>query len=227
MGVGVGSRELYKAAKLLGFDGPSGVELVYEEIYGLVGNEEWANEGRGWAEPGTTPWIPEDMASASIGQSIVEITPLQLARAYSVFANGGYLVTPHLADQGQDWTAPPLRTKVEMKPSTLETIRAGLRKVVADGTGYGLNDPALPPELARPEPQKTANGEAPTTLGLVVSLPTTTRNRGGCLCQNTPGGGSVHALPMAKKCSWPGIRRNPTNRWVQAAVVRLVSRTWR
>ena len=211
VGVGVGSRELYKAAKLLGFDGPSGVEIGYEESYGLVGNEDWANEGRGWAEPGTTPWIPEDMASASIGQSIVEITPLQLARAYSVFANGGYLVTPHLADQGQDWTAPPLRTKVDMKPSTLETIRAGLRKVVADGTGYGLNDPALPPGAGKTGTAEDSQRGGPDHAWFGCFSPYDNPEIVvAAFAQNTPGGGSVHALPMAKKVllAWHSQKSN-------------------
>ena len=55
--------------------------------------------------PGTTPWIVEDIASASIGQAVVQVTPLQLARAYSVFANGGYLITPHLVDDNKNWKA--------------------------------------------------------------------------------------------------------------------------
>ena len=96
VGVGVGIKALYKAATKLGFDALTGIEIGYEESKGLVGNKEWADKGRGWGKPGTTPWIPEDMASASIGQAVVQITPLQLARAYAVFANGGYLITPHL-----------------------------------------------------------------------------------------------------------------------------------
>jgi penicillin-binding protein 2 len=111
VGVGSGSLALKKAATQLGFGRKTGIEIGWEENVGLVGDEEWAKDGRGWAEPGSTPWIPEDMASASIGQSVVQITPLQLARAYCVFANGGWLVTPHLADQGLDWTAPSRRSQ--------------------------------------------------------------------------------------------------------------------
>ena len=33
---------------------------------GLVGHRQWDEKGRGWAKPGQTPWIPEDMASAAI-----------------------------------------------------------------------------------------------------------------------------------------------------------------
>ena len=98
VGVGSGSKALYDAATKLGFDNYTGIETFIDENKGLVGNKKWAAEGRGWGNPGETPWIVEDMASASIGQSVVLVTPLQLARAYAVFANGGYLITPHLVD---------------------------------------------------------------------------------------------------------------------------------
>ena len=199
VGVGAGSLALKKAATQLGFGRKTGIEIGWEENVGLVGDEEWAKEGRGWAEPGSTPWIPEDMASASIGQSVVQITPLQLARAYCVFANGGWLVTPHLADQGLDWTSPSRRTKVPIKPATLAKIRQGLRKVVEDGTGYGLNGEGIPPAAGKTGTAEDSTGGpdhawfasyAPYPNGEIVVV---------AFAQNTPGGGSVHALPMAKK----------------------------
>ena len=209
VGVGVGSMPLYNAALSLGFTKPTGIEIGYEESPGLVGNERWAAQGRGWAKPGTTPWIPEDMASMSIGQSVVQITPLQLARAYAVFANGGYLVTPHLVDQGLDWTDPPRRTKVPIKPSTLATIARGLRKVVSDGTGAGMNVPNLPPVAGKTGTAEDSTGGpdhawfacfAPYPNGQIVVV---------AFAQNTPGGGSVHALPMARQVLevWNKLRR--------------------
>ena len=200
VGVGVGSRHLKKAATALGFGARSGIEIGWEESVGLVADEDWAAAGRGWAQPGTTPWIPEDMASASIGQSVVQITPLQLARAYSVFANGGWLVTPHLADQGLNWLSPARRSRVAIKPATLAKIREGLRKVVSDGTGYGLNGPGIPAaggKTGTAEDNSTHGPDhawfatyAPYPEGQIVIV---------AFAQNTPGGGSVHALPMAKK----------------------------
>jgi penicillin-binding protein 2 len=198
VGVGVGSLALKKAATELGFMRKTGIEIGWEESVGLVGDETWAAEGRGWAKPGSTPWIPEDMASASIGQSVVQITPLQLARSYAVFANGGWLVTPHLAVGEVAWTSPPYKTKVDMKPSTLQTIREGLRKVVASGTGAGLNGPGIPPGAGKTGTAEDSTGGpdhawfgcyAPYPNGKIVVV---------AFAQNTPGGGSVHALPMAK-----------------------------
>ncbi|QNJ10212.1 penicillin-binding protein 2 [Synechococcus sp. M16.1] len=209
VGVGVGSLALKQAADQLGFQQKTGIEIGWEESVGLVGDEPWADRGRGWAEPGTVPWIPEDMASASIGQSVVQITPLQLARAYAVFANGGWLVTPHLAAGDIDWLSPEHRTKVAMKPSTLQTIREGLRKVVEAGTGAGLNGPGIPPAAGKTGTAEDSTGGpdhawfgcyAPYPDGKIVVV---------AFAQNTPGGGSVHALPMAKKvlAEWERTRQ--------------------
>jgi penicillin-binding protein 2 len=183
VGVGVGSRALKQAANQLGFQQKTGIEIDWEESVGLVGDEDWAENGRGWADPGSTPWIPEDMASASIGQSVVQITPLQLARAYAVFANGGWLVTPHLAKGEIDWMAPQHRRAVLIKPSTLETIRKGLRKVVEDGTGYGLNGAGIPLRLEKRVPPKTVP-----------------------VAQTMPGLAVMPRIPTAKLLLWPSLR---------------------
>ena len=198
VGVGVGSLALKKAADQLGFQQKTGIEIGWEESVGLVGDELWAAKGRGWASPGSVPWIPEDMASASIGQSVVQITPLQLARAYAVFANGGWLVTPHLAQGDINWRSARYRQKVDMQPSTLQTIREGLRKVVEAGTGAALNGPGIPPAAGKTGTAEDSTGGpdhawfgsfAPYPNGEIVVV---------AFAQNTPGGGSVHALPMAK-----------------------------
>tara|TARA_B100000579_G_scaffold397304_1_gene376765 strand:- start:156 stop:1964 length:1809 start_codon:yes stop_codon:yes gene_type:complete len=201
VGVGAGSKALYDAAIKLGFDNYTGIETLLEENKGLVGNKKWADQGRGWGKPGETPWIVEDMASASIGQSVVLVTPLQLARAYAVFANGGYLITPHLVDGNINWRSEKYLKKVDIQDTTLETIRRGLRKVVTSGSGIGINiDPTILPSVAG----KTGTAEdssggkdhawfacfAPYDSGEIVIV---------AFAQNTSGGGSVHALPMAKE----------------------------
>ena len=201
VGVGTGIKELYKAAAQLGFHSRTGIELANEESKGFVGTKEWAAKGRGWDKPGRTPWIPEDIASASIGQAVVQVTPLQLARAYAVFANGGYLITPHLVEGDIEWYSPKYRKKLDIKPSTLETLRQGLRKVVQSGTGAAIKSqvPNLPPAAGKSgTAEDSAGGRdhawfvcfAPYDGAEIVVV---------AFAQNTPGGGSVHALPMASQ----------------------------
>ena len=199
VGVGIGSRTLKQVASQLGFGRRTGIEIGWEESTGLVGDEDWAGAGRGWAKAGTTPWIPEDMASASIGQSVVQTTPLQLARAYAVFANGGWLVTPHLADNSLDWMSPKWRAKLGLHGSNIAKIREGLREVVRQGTGSDLNGPGTPIAAGKTGTAEDSAGGldhawfacyAPYPEGKIVVV---------AFAQNTPGGGSAHALPMAKK----------------------------
>ncbi len=210
VGVGVGSNALYEAAVKLGFDSPTGSELAYEENNGLVGHEKWAAQGRDWSAPGSTPWMLEDMASASIGQSVVQVTPLQLARAYAVFANGGYLVTPHLVNGNTDWLSPKKKKKVVIKHTTYETLRRGLLKVVQAGTGYAINVSTLPPVAGKSGTAEDSSGGldhawfvcfAPFQASEIVVV---------AFAQNTPGGGSVHALPMARSVLevWNANRTN-------------------
>ncbi len=196
VGMGVGSKALYQAAIKLGFDARTGIEIGYQEAKGLVGHKEWAVK---YPPRRGEPWGTSDMVNASIGQSVVQITPLQLARAYAVFANGGYLVTPHLAEGKTDWTSSLRRTKVDIKPSTLATIRRGLRKVVEDGTGSGINLPNFPPVAGKTGTAEDSTGGpdhawfacfAPYESAEIVVV---------AFAQNTPGGGSVHALPMARQ----------------------------
>ena len=201
VGVKVGSEVLYDAAIKLGFDNYTGIETSFDENKGLVGNKKWADQGRGWGMPGETPWIVEDMASASIGQSVIQVTPLQLAKAYAVFANGGYLITPHLVDGNQNWRSEKYLQKVDIQETTLDTIRSGLRKVVTNGTGMGMNI-NLPLFLKVAGKTGTAEDSsggpdhawfacfAPYDSGEIVIV---------AFAQNTPGGGSVHALPMARE----------------------------
>ncbi len=199
IGIGVGSKALYDAATKLGFDSLTGIEISYEENKGVIGNEDWAKKGRGWGKPGQTPWLPEDMASAAIGQAVIQITPLQLARAYAVFANGGYLITPHLSDGGLNWTSSKYRKKVDIETSTLDVLRRGLLKVVESGTGASLNLSDFPLVAGKTGTAEDSTGGSDHAWFVCFAPYDSPEIVIVAFAQNTPGGGSVHALPMARK----------------------------
>ncbi len=89
----------------------------------------------GRAGPGEPPVIrPDDGHNVGIGQGPVLATPLQMARAMAAIANGGTVVTPHVALQG----ARPLdkhdRDRVQIAAADLRRVRDGMFDAVDGGT---------------------------------------------------------------------------------------------
>ena len=73
----------------------TGVDLASEES-GIV------------PDPRQQPWAPVDLANRAFGQG-VNVTLVQLARAFSALVNGGYLVTPHVSMESDPELASPPR----------------------------------------------------------------------------------------------------------------------
>ena len=201
VGHGVGVDEIYKISKILGFADLSGIELSEQENRGLIANSVWAQSGRGWGQPGKTPWLPEDIASMSIGQFVVQVTPIQLAKAYAAIANGGYLVRPHLSKlqfKGEDNIK---GTKINIDSKNLEIIKNGLKKVVESGTGASINYGSinLPPVSGKTGTAEDGTGGADHAWFVCYSPSEKSELVVVAFAENTPGGGAVHALPMARK----------------------------
>ncbi|HTX32122.1 MAG TPA: penicillin-binding transpeptidase domain-containing protein [Solirubrobacteraceae bacterium] len=87
------------------------------------------------------PWSIGDNINLAVGQGDVQVTPLQLAVAYSAIANGGNIVRPHIGldieDGGQilQRINPPIQRHLNINPLYLETIRAGLRAAASQPGG--------------------------------------------------------------------------------------------
>ncbi len=201
IGDGVGADAINKISQQLGFAQLSGIELSLQENKGLIASRDWAKKGRGWGEPGKTPWLPEDMASMSIGQFVVQVTPIQIARAYAAIANGGYLITPHvsIAKNKELMNQKPL--KIDINSENLKIIRSGLKAVVQSGTGASINygSQNLPTISGKTGTAEDVNGGADHAWFVCYSPSENSELLVVAFAENTPGGGSVHALPMAKK----------------------------
>ena len=201
IGHGVGVDEINNVSKKLGFGSLSGIEISEQENIGLVASSKWAQDGRGWGKPGRTPWVPEDIASLSIGQFVVQVTPIQIARAYATIANGGYLVTPHLLKKDDNYLVNKKLIKVDIDPKNIQLVNKGLRKVVESGTGVSINYGMLnlPPVSGKTGTAEDGEGGADHAWFVCFTPSENSELLIVAFAQNTPGGGSVHALPMAKQ----------------------------
>ncbi|MFM7363786.1 MAG: penicillin-binding protein 2 [Cuspidothrix sp.] len=137
VGKRIGGPVLIEWTRKYGFGQRTGFEFTSEEAKGLVPDDLWKNKV--WKRP----WTVGDTVNMSIGQGALQTTPLQVAVMFAVPGNGGYRVQPHLLKDNED--AKTWRESLNIKSTTLKTLRQGLRKVVSEGTGKVLNVANLPP----------------------------------------------------------------------------------
>lgn len=87
------------------------------------------------------PWYGGDTVTMSIGQGLVQATPLELAVMSAAVANGGDRVKPHLLT-AQTAKLKPQATGISA--TALSVIRTGLAAVVERGTARQLADGSIP-----------------------------------------------------------------------------------
>jgi penicillin-binding protein 2 len=90
----------------------------------------------------------------SIGQSRLTVTPLQMVRLLAAVANGGWLVTPHVASdegvarQASELDDSPFRVSRQrisgLTDQILNSVREGLEAVVEEPIGTGFKTVRLP-----------------------------------------------------------------------------------
>lgn len=128
---GLGIERLDRYLELFGFGKPTGIELSGESN-GLVPTPDWKERVK------KEPWYLGDTYHLSIGQGYFLATPLQVATSTAAVANGGTLVTPHLAIHD---TPSPSATSI-LDDKWLAIARSGMRQAVESGSARQLQ--ALP-----------------------------------------------------------------------------------
>jgi penicillin-binding protein 2 len=91
----LGVNKLADYYRKFGFGSKTGVDLPAESA-GRVPTPEWK---KGFSGEG---WYTGDTYNISVGQGDILVSPLQMAAAVSVIANGGTLYRPHLVNQVVD-----------------------------------------------------------------------------------------------------------------------------
>lgn len=141
----MGPQYLVDWARKFGIGQPTGIDLPAESAGHLPAPDEAS-----MAVGQNRRWKPVDTLELAIGQSKLEVTPLQMVRAVAAIANGGHLVVPHLAANVgvpaaiDTESSRPVLASAEgrqisgLHPGTLDYVREGMIKVVNDsrGTGY-------------------------------------------------------------------------------------------
>jgi penicillin-binding protein 2 len=139
-------------AHKLGLGQRTGVDLT-GDMAGLVPTPAWLQKTQ------HSPWYEGQTINLAIGQGLLQVSPLQLAVAYSALANGGTVVRPHVADavvRGdtvRKLSFPPVR---HVKLVDIAAIRQGLYEAAHSGTSASVFA-SFPVPVAG----KTGTAEAP------------------------------------------------------------------
>ncbi|WP_204106248.1 MULTISPECIES: penicillin-binding protein 2 [Spirulina sp. CCY15215] len=156
IGRGVGGEVLIDWARRFGFGRKTGIEIA-SEAPGLIADDKWKRERMNWE------WTAGDTVNMSIGQGFTLATPLQVAVMFAVPANGGDLVKPHLLknqEEQKNWREP-----LNLKQSTISTLRSGLRAVATAGTGTAVNRPGVPSPAGKSGTAEAPPGQAHAWFG--------------------------------------------------------------
>jgi len=121
--------------QLFGLGSKTGIDIP-GEAKGRVPTPAWKKAFSG------QPWYTGDTYNISVGQGDLLVSPLQMAMALSVIANGGTLYKPHLVDQVTDQNnkvvqqiQPEVIRKGFIDPDNLALVRQGMLDAVEDPAG--------------------------------------------------------------------------------------------
>ena len=139
-----GNTKLKSWALDLGLGRPTNIDIP-GELTGVVPDRAWKIANIGKRERAGDQWRKGDTINMSVGQGFLTVTPLQMARAYAAFANGGRLLQPSVGWQVVDPTSGRTITNLAkgrpeshlppINPGVLETVLGGLHDVTSTGDG--------------------------------------------------------------------------------------------
>jgi penicillin-binding protein 2 len=132
--------EIQEMARELGLGEPTGIDLP-AETEGLIPSPAWRNR---LFREGLTDrvWTGGDNINLAVGQGDLQANPLQMAIAYAAVANGGTVVTPHLAETVESVTGEVLqeiqttpKREIEVPEETRSVIMEGLTRAAMEEGG--------------------------------------------------------------------------------------------
>ncbi|MBU2251393.1 MAG: hypothetical protein KKH25_03985, partial [Candidatus Omnitrophica bacterium] len=134
LGMILGPEPITDWAGKFGLNSLTGIDLPSEKS-GFVPSRQWKQKEI------KSVWYPGDTVNFSIGQGYLLASPLAIMRAMNVFANGGYLVRPHLIKEIDSIDSGiSTRAYLGISEKNLQAVRQGLREAVLrdDGSAHIL-----------------------------------------------------------------------------------------
>jgi penicillin-binding protein 2 len=113
---GLGIERLGEYARALGYDRPSGIELL-GEANGLIPNPQWKRINT------AENWSTGDTYIASVGQGYVLATPLQILMSGATVANRGKLMQPTVVRDITDGDGKPVEAWFNPQDLTVSTFQ--------------------------------------------------------------------------------------------------------
>jgi penicillin-binding protein 2 len=134
---GLGVTRISEYASRFGFGSVTGIDLP-SEADGFLPSKEWKQEAKG------ERWYVGDTYHLSIGQGDFLTTPVQMAVATAVVANGGIVRTPHVIESAsgfaQELIVDSDSHEIDGLDSALMNIvRQGMRQTVTQGSARSLS----------------------------------------------------------------------------------------
>ncbi|MEN6078505.1 penicillin-binding protein 2 [Chromobacterium piscinae] len=137
----MGIDKIHPVVGSFGLGSKTGIDLDGESI-GVLPSKEWKAKRFARYKPEVRRWYPADVVSIGIGQGFNAYTPLQMANATAIMANGGQVFKPHLVQQVVDSKTGKSR-QIEPQPvrqlpypkEYFDYIKEGMRNVMISGTG--------------------------------------------------------------------------------------------
>jgi penicillin-binding protein 2 len=139
LGLKLGPTTIFNYAGYLGLAEPSGIDIP-GEITGFIPSKKWKLKTFG------QPWFDGDTVNLSIGQGFMLVTPMGMMDFLSAIVNSGVVLKPHLVKEIRSndnssivsVVVPEKLREIPLSPTTLETIKQGMRMAVINGTAARL-----------------------------------------------------------------------------------------
>ncbi|KJJ85935.1 peptidoglycan glycosyltransferase [Candidatus Omnitrophus magneticus] len=123
--------EIADYAKKFGFGNITNIDLP-SESKGVLPTRKWKLAR--WKDN----WYKGETVNYAIGQGYLMVTPIQVARMMSGFANRGYMVKPYIVSKiGNTSVKKEMKTEIGVSKNTLDIVINGMKRCINEEGGTG------------------------------------------------------------------------------------------